>query len=1153
MIDKEQKYFADPQGGKLNSDDSVFALGANEWCNFENGRTGTTDGGVTAVVESIGSTRMVSAIQPSVTFMWLGGVEDTENGRVLNFYFDKVGTNHKIECFYSNGEVTYTVLRSDDVIGGLNFSKDFPIHSAKIANGLLAWPESTNNQPRCINIESGIKAYNPSFNTKAVPLELPIAFSEITLIKPPPPLAPNISKGYDGAFLNNFIENDSFQFVFQYVWYDNQTTVVGTYSNSSRLNKPGDNAGLGFNFISIVMDFDERIPSGVRIVNLIVRYDSQVDGKPTNNAKVIKVWDKNVPSEASLIAMQNAGTFALNFSYYNNIDGIPIAPDDVLRPFDNVPIYSETLEQAKSRNFLGNNTEGYDTPQTTSLSATLITTGIAAGASLTKNYISIKQRRYYGPITHDWVYEGWYVFLTEISPQGYYAITSTEVTVLGDNHYFPQPPPPAIVAFSGLTFRGADLNAVLAATVPPTYGPRTRYDYLANINTIQITGTGVVTYDVFKSKSIYNYGIVFYDFALRKCGVVTNSGLIANIPSRNFAYSTGVNGIVWQLSNDNAINEIPDWAYYYAVVRTLNQLTRFFVDSFTDAAKYAQKNSDGVYTFTSNTYVTGALGIGLNTTALYQSGLGYIFTEGDVCVLTKQDNTQYVLPVLGQDGNYIIVKAGNIGSLENIKFVYEIYTPYKTSTQEPYFEIGEMYKVINPSRDDRAYETLGDTFLPDAYVLSRNYTASTYFAEAMCPNDAYFQRWDTDNGKANFITKLGQVKKTTSISFSDTFIPNTAVNGLSTFRGLNQKTVPEDCGGITKLQLTSKVESQGTVMLAICIVESNSIYLGETQITDSTGQTQFFSSSDSVIGTINILKGNYGCVDATSVVQYRGNVYYLDANNGRWVQYSINGLDAISNYKMVRFWKLWSALYISMSKSQIEGLGDRPFVFATVDSSHDELLISIPKLSNIPPKGFLPDYPETVYPFDILDYRGKTIVYKIGQATILPHWQGSFSFSHCEGFVTLQNKLYSFAFGNMYQHNQLDSQNNFYGTQYTTKIMFPSNAAPQFPKQYDNIFSESNIVPKFVYFYSAYPIQQSSDLVDSSFRDYEGIWKAWILRNKLVPTAIGYNTDGLLTGERMRNTNLLIMIEFEPIATPLELRFITIGFSLSKGAKLTNP
>jgi len=55
------------------------------------------------------------------------------------------------------------------------------------------------------------------------------------------------------------------------------------------------------------------------------------------------------------------------------------------------------------------------------------------------------------------------------------------------------------------------------------------------------------------------------------------------------------------------------------------------------------------------------------------------------------------------------------------------------------------------------------------------------------------------------------------------------------------------------------------------------------------------------------------------------------------------------------------------------------------------------------------------------------------------------------------------------------------------------------------------------------------------------------LRNKLIPTAEGFDTDGLMTGEVMRNTNMLVLVQYEPSSLPLQLRMIQVDFSISKG------
>lgn len=1145
MQHTERKVFGDPQTGRLNSDDAAFSLGPNEWVNMENCRTGTTDSGFINNVEAIGSTEQLSSPQPSITFNTIGSIEDTENQLIVYFKKDLYGPWDRIEAYFVDTGLTYLLLSSAQVTGGLNFDLNSPIHSIEIVNDILYWCEGTSNQPRALSIYAAIKANDPTFDTDVVPLVLPVNFSEITLIKPPPTLAPNIEKKEDVAFLNNFIANESFRFAFQYVYYTNETTVVGTYGKGSRLNKPEDD----YNYIQVTMDPLERIPNSVKLVQLIVRLGTtgNIAEEESNSASIIKTWDKSIPAEAQEIEDQNNVTAQLSYYFYGNITGISIPPDLILKPFDNIPIYCWALGAAKNRLFLGNNVEGYDTPLSTSLAFETLQMDLVP-SSFQVNLIEVRHRNGRGGDIN-YAYSAYYVKLAGIAnnPDGYYELTSTAQTTSPSSFPYPTlPPPPVTFGFAGLTFRGTTWSQVALATAPSgTYrwdGPFT----VTTSNLVTITGASISVYDVFKNKSQYQLGIVFYDFAMRKCGVVTNDSLLVSIPQRDFAYTTGTIGISWALNNANALTEIPDWAYYYCIVRTLNLKTRYFIESFDDAARYATKDVNGVYTFNSTTFITGSVGVGLNTTALNRSGLGYQFTQGDICVLIRDDDTTYELPVIDQVGNYIIVRTEDIGDLAGREFSYEIYTPYAPSVQEPFFEVGEMYRVVNPGTVDRQYEIESDILDPDSYVLTRNFNSATYLAEGMSPNDIFFNRWDNDTGKITYVLKLGQQSKTQFISFSDVYIPGTAVNGLSTFGFLNQANVPEDCGPIRKLILTSKVQDEGTIMLSVCENETNSIYLGESQIVDSTGAVQFFAQSNGVIGTINTLKGSFGTINPESVVEYRGRVFFYDAYNGKYIQYSSNGLFPISNYKMTRFWKQFSDQYLSMTSEEIESLGSRPFVFSTVDPHHDELLISIPKLLAAPPKGYLPDYPGTVYPFDIWDGQAKTLVYKLDIGTTLPHWQGAYTFA-AENFVTLADKLYSFKNGILYRHNSTTSFNNFYGTQYKSRIMYVSNMFQQIPKSYNSNAVEANMTPTLTYLYSDYPYQQASDLMDFDYTSLEGVWYATFYRNKLVPTATGFTASGLLTAEKMRAAEMYMLMEFTVTDTLLALKFINIRFSVSRG------
>lgn len=1048
----ERKYFGNPQEGMLNADDAAFAIPINSWINAENIRSGSTDKGTTATIESIGNTNLISQPQPSINFLTIGSAVDIPNNRFCYFKYNTTGRNDKIVCYDAKANIEYDVLLSSQVIGGLNFSKESPIHSARIINGLLYWPDSTNNQPREINIDSGILANNPSYITKQPAYNFPLNFSDITIIKPTEIRGiTDFTKFTDSGTPINLIYNKAFQFAWQFIYYDDSTSVISMYSAMCPINSATDT----FNKISIDMDSSETIPTTVRIVNLIVRtLDGTITGGTICN--VIKTWDREIASDNILINNQGVLGSFLNDIFDNSSLGIAIDPADILRPFDNVPIYSESLETAKDRLFLANNTEGYDTPTSTSIQ-----------------------------------------------------LTTT----------------------------------------------KTSYGYPTNV------------VPCFVGNAAYRGGIIFMDFGMRRCGVVTNSGavlvtdqlLLGNLGTAPNSFSV-TSAINWGLSNANAVSEIPDWAYYYIPALTLNQKTRFFISAIEDGGslRYVVRNTDGTYTYSNGAFPSNCYGIAINVSELVRNNLGYVYTEGDICVFsinfTSGSGTTITKGVIAQDGEYVIIQPQNIGTISSgFDFgYYEIYTPYISSTTEPFYDQGYVYLINNPGTSIRNYSTVSGSFNTDSYVLMRlpdPIGNLGIYGSAMSPNDFYYKRWDSSISRSNFVTNLGQFINNTEVSWSDTFIPNTAVNGLSTFRVGNAVNVPQNCGSIGKLQLTSKISDpkEGNVMLAICTNETNSMYLGETQITDSTGETQFFSSATGVISTINTLKGSSGTINPESVTAYRGQVWWGDAINGRWTQYSENGLFFISSLKMVRFWKNWFLQYNGMTTAQLEALGSVAFLSSTIDPGHDELLISLPKLSNIAPKGDLPDYPSTIYPFDILDFQEKTIVFKLEKAEMPAHWQGSYTMQP-ECFVGLNNKLYSFKNGLLYIHNQTNGvPNTFYGVTYPSKIMCVSNMNAIIPKVYNNIEVQANMTPFFVYLYNLIPEQQSSDLVDFDFRNYEGIFKAPIYRNKLVPSATGYTTDGLLTGQKMRNVAMFILLQFNPIDTPLELKFLEVGFQNSSG------
>jgi len=1129
---QEKKYFGG-SGGSGDFDSADFAVAPNSWINAENIRTRTTDNGYTETVEAIGSTILRSVIQPSVTHIRLGSAEDTANNRFVTFLKDIYGTEDKIMCYDLFSKTEYIVLLSSQVTDGLGFDKDYPIHSARVIDGVVYWVQG-NNDPRRINIDSGIKLNHPSYSTSATAYEDPLAQSVIRIIRNPPAYPLTVNKEYDSSTQTNFTQNEAFLFAYSYTYRGFEQSVLSPFSRLINYNYSTDN----FNSVSLTVPFNEYIEQDVLRVEFAAYY---LNG---NKAFSIKTWDKNVAADAAEIAAHNAETTALTYTFYNDVIGNTLASDYVSKQYDSVPIISQTLETVKDRLHLANNLVGYNAPTQSSLTVEVVE---STGTGVTKIAYDC-QLTFRSPDGLDFNYvRVWLLFLTEVSPMGFYAVTSTEQNNPSAVAMPAALPLPATVVLANLSFRGTgrDDTIFYYRAGYPTYIPQGALFPQPGDST-EITDIPPSATVPFKDDSSYQVGIQFYDYALRKCGVFTDASTIVKIDQRDFDLTTITTSINWALSNSTPLLEIPEFAHYYSIVLSKNLTTRFFMQAVTNEILYARKNADGTYDINTSyhTIASNSTNLAISLEYLATYGYGYTFAENDIVKIYEDPSTSYSVRVIGVDGKYLITQLVDIGDTTGDEYVYEIRTPYQRLSNEPLYENGNMYAITNAGTSSREYSTLSGSLSGDVYIFTRTHSAVNYFTEAMSPQDNQWQIWNTDSGRPCFVDKIGQTLKSSYGAYSNTILQGSEINGLSTFDSLNQYNLPQEAGEVQKLQVTSKVQNEmGIIMLAICKWETASLYMGEVQQYGSNQQTNL-TISESVVGTINVLKGNYGTVNPESVVEFRGNVFWYDANNGKIIQYSSNGLFPISNYKMTRYWKQFSDQYNSMTKAEVEALGSRPFVYMAVDPHHYELLVTVPKVLSTPPKGYLPDYPSTIYPFDIWDGQAKTLVFKLNSEP--NYWQGSYSFTP-EGMITMQNKLFLFKYGQLYEANSEDSLCEFFGIQHKPKIMFVANQDKAIPKTYNNFSVNGNLKPSFVYFRSEVPYEQASDLEDFSFTTLEGNYYAVILRNKLIPTQAGLDTTGLLTGEKMTTITLKILMQWNVTNQNINLNFISIGYQPSAG------
>jgi hypothetical protein len=921
---KETKFFT----GGLNADDAYQVFTESDLVNVFNATFANNRDGKQARIEFIPGTREVAFAYPSGGGFIIGSAIDVPRKRIFYLRYSYTG-NHGIYCLDDSG--IKNVIDDVNVTGGLGFDGSKLINGARVVGDLLYWnqPDTINGQRR-INVEAALKASNPSYSTSVTPYTLPIANTVITLYRKQPSYAPIVTKVTQSspAIANNYIEKESFQFAMKYTYRDGEESKLSPYSKLAPHNKYFET----FNCIDVTVPTSEAIEQDVQSVEVCVRYGN------TGGFFIVKRWDKNSPTDAALIA--NHQTTPLKYRFYNDQIGEALGEAYYTAQFDSLPIKSETLELIKNRIHLGNNVEGYTTPVKTSMVCDVQVIGGAVGGTVTNaTWWKLEYVRYvFGlPVIAD-------VFLLQIlgiPGAGWYTtfvLTETE-------------PLPTSIGFASLEFVGESYPIVyewaymnLPTSEIYSWGPTI---YTTVTVTDVPTSTALEGTRAHKSGATKRAGLVFADEFGRKCGVVP--GTSVEIPDRDYGLNDYVQNVAWSLSNADAVNEIPDWAYYYIPVITRCLTTTFFIQRRAVGMTYVTKDTSGAYEFTASTYATTNVGIGVDISDLPNIGYGYSYQEGDIVKLYRLDDSPPVsLSVVGVEGRWLICELADMGSLvSGTSMLYEIYTPYVGSLNEFYYEIGDVFKVSLPGTGARTYSATAGVFEGDVYLVKREKAGDEYLVEAMSNNDKVWKEWFSDYGRPNIIDRIGQKIKRSNISFSNQRIPETGINGLSSFDPLDETNeIPAESGPIRKLIAASRTVSDGSVMLCICEADTFSIYIGETQVRDNAGQ-QLLSTTEGVIGTINPLRGGFGTVNQESVQSWNGNVFWWDLNRATIVMYGGGGLERISEFKMATVFKKFADDYrdwLAGNGTRVPYDGANGYVFGYVNPADGSYYVTLPRL-----------------------------------------------------------------------------------------------------------------------------------------------------------------------------------------------------------------
>lgn len=350
----------------LNSDLPAKLIPNGQYLNLMNGSVGVSEYGRDLRIENRPGTTLVSqtVYPPYGSHFTLGSTIDEARKRII-YLNHNTSSYHAIYCYDIGSGTTYAVLYDSQVTGGLGLSKSYRIdRNCRVVGDLFYWVDD-NNENRRVNIEAGIKMNHPSYSTSVTPYSWPMTQSVINLIRRPYGLPVTATKAVAGGFANNFISEFSGQFASAFIYRDGEETVASVPSEMVNFNFPTDT----YNLIQVTFPLAETFDQDVQIIQLLVRFNNSPD------YFIIKQWNKNNSTDLAEINLHNSGTTNLTYNFYNNTQGIPFGKARSVKPEDSVPRKSKSLEYADNKIFLANNLKGFNTPSSTSLSASLSANG----------------------------------------------------------------------------------------------------------------------------------------------------------------------------------------------------------------------------------------------------------------------------------------------------------------------------------------------------------------------------------------------------------------------------------------------------------------------------------------------------------------------------------------------------------------------------------------------------------------------------------------------------------------------------------------------------------------------------------------------------------------------------------------------------------
>lgn len=1068
----ENKFFA---GGGLNKDVDENFLKPNEYqdavniritdrLNSEDGVVSNVKGNSLVLFNGLITATLISVDPPLLIpcdNKCIGNYANEQNGKYYSFIWNSCGFHTITEYDPFAGTITKVLQSRTDTgdVDILNFQEFSLINGVSIVeNDLLYWTDGF-NPPRGIQIS---KAKTGTYYTTS---------ASISLIKRPPQKL--IVPQYDDdpavpAGASNRLKNQLFQFRYLYVYEDGSRSAWSSVSAMAlpnlEISSSVDVTPYKNNHILLSFDVGDKFVKSIEIA-AIARGEaaSGVSSDWFNILSVDRSYLINSPGSTEFSYNSVANTCSYKFyndGLYQNVD-----VREVDLPYDFVPLKSKTLEVVNGNVLvLGNNTEGYD-----NLSEAVF------DVSLTADYESpnIQRLSFQGSDGIAMFFNGIPIGNGSPPPSSDRIVATWTAGGARTFNYDVK------AQFSGNLYESiVDFGTSLAAN-SQSQNPSNYYVFnsvqLITPTSVRLSmnrvgnptglmgsvtlGTGAdFSSQTYKENSKYQFGIVYYDEFNRSTYVQTNErdsvassgGCI--VSTKSWGAASGFTPVIdWQIKH-----QAPTWAKQYQWVRT-EQLTH--KDFLFWAASSVNVNPTN-----SNLYDLNINSLNAFNTANPNSILDYDFSEGDRCTIHRDGTgwiSGYDVSVVGYNSNtgvLTIQKGANL-TVTGGAILLEVYTPknrINSSTEQFFYEFGEVYSCNNG-----VHSVTSGTFVNgDVYIKGRVINGTLWPLQDPNFSDFYVSNFSS-NGRTNiYAPQAKQLTLPTDIRFSEQYVPNTNINGLSRFYGDSYETYDRVNGSIQKLAIrdnyliTFQELKTGYIPVLQSIIEDQGV-----------GNAANVAISSKLLNKIRYFGGDFGIGNKPeSFARFAGTMYFADPNRCVIIKLT-DSLQVISYKGMDSYF----------TERLANARANNGPVIGTYDPYNDEYIVSV--------FGTSVAFSESINRW--------TTFY-----TFFPD-AGGYIFNQ---YITHKN-------GNLYVHNTNSTYGRFYNTNNSASITMVHNQSPLLVKSFISLIEQANAawVPTEI----STSLGQASSLNSTDITLKEGVYFMNFLRDSASP-------GGLLNGDDLK-------------------------------------